>query len=61
MTDPYDTGIAARDGDTMTYATCTDATCPDQCDGHNHAHLVKVERADGRVVYEHDPTDIPNG
>ena len=44
----------ARDGDLVTYQKCTDPDCPSNRPGTEHAHLVKLERADGRVVVNTD-------
>ena len=42
-------GFFARSGDVGVYAECFNDACPDVIEGKRHAHLVKVERADGSI------------
>lgn len=36
-------------GDTGVYRECRSDTCPARIEGTKHAHLIKVERADGSI------------
>jgi hypothetical protein len=42
-------GVPARDGDVGIYVRCEDPDCSMRRAATSHAHLVRVERADGSI------------